>query len=214
MKKWKNTVSLLLALAMCLTLTACGSSNSTAAPSATPAEATAEPAYVYASEFKPLIENSKDFISVRSYDDDGMYYSSWEKVGENIPEGAKPQYEGQYDVYETFLYHVDKDGRTTKLDNYKTVDAPQNDRGFREFTAGSDLGGICFTPDGFVTIEGVRVKIGDQATKEYTDVDTSGEYVRLVIFDEYNRSEDLFGYTMPGPNSSIVITFTVTGLTD
>ena len=192
MKKWKNTVSLLLALAMCLTLTACGSSNSTAAPSATPAEATAEPAYVYASEFKPLIENSKDFISVRSYDDDGMYYSSWEKVGENIPEGAKPQYEGQYDVYETFLYHVDKDGRTTKLDNYKTVDAPQNDRGFREFTAGSDLGGICFTPDGFVTIETAYASWND-GDGNYTMY--SEEYYQHQHFhqDYYIRSFDRTG---------------------
>ena len=87
------------------------------------------------------------------------------------------------------------------------------DEAFRLLFVSTDLPSK-LVKDGFVTIEGVRVKIGDQATKEYTDVDTSGEYVRLVIFDEYNRSEDPFGYTMPGPNSSIVITFTVTGLTD
>ena len=155
MIRTKNLVCLLLALAMCFSLAACSSgdnsSRSVAATSA-PAE-TAEPEFVYVSDFKPLVQKSRDFVSVRSYSDDGLYYSSWEKVGENIPEGVKPQYEGQYDVYETFLYYMDKDGKVTKLDNYKTVDAPINDGDYKEFSSGSDLGGICFTPEGFVTME-------------------------------------------------------------
>ena len=98
---------------------------STGAPPARPAPAaTRAPEFVYASEFNKLMEKSKDWMSVRSYGDDGIYYSSWEKVGENIPEGVKPQYEGQYDVYQTYLYYMDKDGKVTKLENYKTVDAP------------------------------------------------------------------------------------------
>ena len=68
--------------------------------------------------------------------------------------------------------------------------------------------------DGFVTIDNVRTKIGDAATQTYTDVDTSGDYVRIVIIDEYNRSEDPFGYTMPGADTTISITFDVTGLTE
>ena len=68
--------------------------------------------------------------------------------------------------------------------------------------------------DGFVTIEDVQVKIGDMATQKYTDVDTSGTYARIIIIDEYNRSEAPFGYNVPGANATISITFTVTGLTD
>ena len=68
--------------------------------------------------------------------------------------------------------------------------------------------------DGFVTIDDVQVKIGDAATQKYTDVDTSGDYVRIVVIDEYNRGEAPFGYTVPGANATISITFTVTGLTD
>ncbi len=68
--------------------------------------------------------------------------------------------------------------------------------------------------DGFVTIDDVQVKIGDAATQKYTDVDTSGEYARIVIIDEYNRGEAPFGYTVPGAGATISITFTVTGLTD
>ena len=156
MKKMKNIVCVLLAIAMCLGLTACGSggADKAAAPSggSTP-EPSAAPEFTYVSEFEKLIENSDNFIDIRSYSDDGIYYSSWEKVGENIPEGVKPQYEGQYDVYETFLYYLDKDGNTTRLENYKTVDAPVNDQGLKEFYSGSDLSGISFTPEGFVTIE-------------------------------------------------------------
>ena len=152
MIRFKNLVSLLLALAMCLALTACSSGGSTPAATSAPAE-TAAPEYVYVSAFKPLSERSKNYVSVRSYSDDGLYYSSWEKVGENIPEGAKPQYEGQYDIYATFLYYMDKDGKVTKLENYKTMDAPVNENDYKEYVSGSDLSGICFTPDGFVTME-------------------------------------------------------------
>ena len=152
MKQMKNLVCLLLAAAMCLSLAACGSSGSSPAATATP-DAASTPEYVYVSDYKSLVDHSKDYVSVRSYSDEGLYYSVWEKVGENIPEGVKPQYEGQYDIYESFLYYMDKDGKVTKLENYKAVDAPQNDGGYKEFTSGSDLSGICFTPEGFVTVE-------------------------------------------------------------
>ena len=68
--------------------------------------------------------------------------------------------------------------------------------------------------DGYVKIEDVKVKIGDAATQSYTDVDTSGTYARIIIIDEYNRGDAPFGYTVPGANATITITFTVTGLTD
>ena len=153
MIKMKNLVCILLALAMSLGLAACSSSASSgSAPTSTP-EATAAPEDVYASEYRTLAEKSPDYMSIRSYSDDGLYYSRWEKVGENIPEGVKPQYAGQYDVYQTFLYYMDKDGKVTKLDNYTPMEAPANDNGYREYFSGSDLSGIRFTPDGFVTLE-------------------------------------------------------------
>ena len=68
--------------------------------------------------------------------------------------------------------------------------------------------------DGYVTIDDVQIKIGDAATQNYTDVDVSGDYARIVVIDEYNRGDAPFGYTVPGANATISITFTVTGLTD
>ena len=66
--------------------------------------------------------------------------------------------------------------------------------------------------DGFLTISDVKTKIGDARTQEYTDVDVSGDYVRLVVLDTYNRSSEPFGYTVPGPDTTISITFTVSGM--
>ena len=68
--------------------------------------------------------------------------------------------------------------------------------------------------DGFVAIQNVKVKIGDAATQDYTDVDVGGDYVRIVVIDEYNRGDAPFGYNVPGANSAISVTFDVTGLTD
>lgn len=195
MKKLKNIVCLLLTAAMCLGLTACGGSGGDTA--ATPAgssapEATAGPEYVYVSEYRELTKNSKNYISVRSYGDDGLYYSSWEKIGENIPEGAKPMYEGQYDVYSTFLYHMDKDGKIAKLDSYAAMEPPANDNNYKDYTAGSDLSGICFTPDGFVTIEMVYASWndGDGNYSMYSE-----EYYEHQIFRQsyYIRSFDREG---------------------
>ena len=87
------------------------------------------------------------------------------------------------------------------------------DEAFRLLFVSTDLPSK-LVKEGYVKIEDVRIKIGDMATQKYTDVDTSGDNVRIVVIDEYNRPEDPFGYNMPGANASIVITFTVTGLTD
>ena len=68
--------------------------------------------------------------------------------------------------------------------------------------------------DGFLEISDVQIKIGEAATQKYTDIDTSGTYVRIVVIDEYNRGEAPFGYTVPGANATITVNFTVSGLTD
>ena len=205
MKKLKNIVCLLLVLAMGLSLAACGSSGSPASGTAAPAPAPSEsaaPEMVYASTFKKLTDESPDYISIRSYNDDGLYYSSWEKVGENIPEGVKPQYEGQYDVYETFLYYMDKDGKVTKLENYKCVDAPVNDQNYREFYSGSDMSGICFTPEGFVTLE-IAYASWNDGDGNYTMY--SEEYFQHQRYqqDYYIRSFDRSGAELTSAKISV-----------
>ena len=65
--------------------------------------------------------------------------------------------------------------------------------------------------DGFLTLDSVKTKIGNAATREYTEIDISGTYAMIKVVDTYNQSEDPFGYTVPGANETISITFTVSG---
>ncbi len=65
--------------------------------------------------------------------------------------------------------------------------------------------------DGFLTIDNVKTKIGSAASKDYTEVDVSGEYAMIKVIDTYNQTSDPFGYTVPAANETIAITFTVSG---
>ena len=65
---------------------------------------------------------------------------------------------------------------------------------------------------GFLTISDVKVKIGSAAAQEFTNVNTEdGDYARIDLINTYTLSEDAFGYTVPGANETIEITFTVSG---
>ena len=65
--------------------------------------------------------------------------------------------------------------------------------------------------EGHVTISDAKVKIGDGKTIDYTEVDFEGDYARLLFVNAYGSTEDI-GCTVPGPNTTITVTFTVTGL--
>lgn len=70
--------------------------------------------------------------------------------------------------------------------------------------------------DGFLTVSDVTVKVGDSKTltMEHDYCDVSGDYLLIKLLDNYNFSSEPFGYTVPGANSSIVITFTLTANVD
>ena len=155
----KRICCLFLAAAMVLGLAACGggSSGGSSSPASSgsakaPAE-TATPEFVYAAEFQTLAEKSKDWMSVRKYDDHGMYFTRYEKIGEREHEGQTATYEGEFDIYSSYLYFMDPSGKVTKLENYAPLTPREDDQGRRDFISTSDLSGICFTEDGFVTIE-------------------------------------------------------------
>ncbi|MBQ8136976.1 MAG: hypothetical protein IJ174_06035, partial [Clostridia bacterium] len=67
---------------------------------------------------------------------------------------------------------------------------------------------------GYVTISDVKTKIGEQSTKDYTEVDVSGTYAMIKVIDTYNQSSEPFGYSMPQAGDTITVTFTVSGLTE
>ena len=147
----KKMLCLLLALAMCLSLAACGKSGEETSAKNEPVEET--PEFVYSADYKTIVKDTKNFLSFRGYSEDGFYVSSMEKTGENIPEGVTPRYEGEYDVYGTFLYFVDNNGKMQKIEGYSALPPKVDEEGRNQFTSNANLSGICFTDDGFVTIE-------------------------------------------------------------
>ena len=68
--------------------------------------------------------------------------------------------------------------------------------------------------DGIIEISNVKVKFGDGRSQEYTSV--GGEtYARITLLDEYNLSDEPVAYTMPiAPNTTITVTFTVSGMAE
>ena len=66
--------------------------------------------------------------------------------------------------------------------------------------------------EGYVTISDCKVKIGDGKTQEAV-VRAEADYVEIVVRDEYNKVEPEYSY-LPGPNTTVVFTFTVNGLAD
>ncbi len=197
MRRYKNIVCLLLALSMSLALAACGgpspaASVSNASVQENAAAATPTPADVYASEYKELITDSRDYFSVRAYGEDGLYYSRSEKVGENNPEGKTPDYEGQFDINQTFLYRLNPDGSSEKIENYASMPAPVGEEGMKDFSSGSDISGLCLTPDGFVTIEMTYASwnVGGDGLVPY-----SAEYFQSQRYEQkyYIRSFDASG---------------------
>ena len=85
------------------------------------------------------------------------------------------------------------------------------DETFRLLFASTDIPSA-LVKEGYVTISDVSVKIGDARTVDYTEITTDGDYARITLLDEYNQSAEPFGYTVPGPDTTITITFTVSGL--
>ena len=53
---------------------------------------------------------------------------------------------------------------------------------------------------------------GEGKTQEGLIVHSEGDWLKIVVTDEYNKLDAGFGYTLPGANTKVVFTFTVNGL--
>ena len=145
----KKLISIFLIAAMCLSLAACGGTKQE--------EQTKEetPEFVYAAEYTPLSDGTDRYINPQIYTDEGMYMSIYEKVGENIPEGVTPEYEGQYDVYENRIYFVGYDGTTSRLENYKPISPEVSDEK-QNYYSGSGINGLFIDNEGnLISLENV-----------------------------------------------------------
>ena len=84
---------------------------------------------------------------------------------------------------------------------------------FRYFRVATDIPAQ-LVKEGHVQITDVKVKFGDSKTQEGLTVWTDGDWVKLVVCDEYNHIDAPFGYTVPAPGTTVTFTFTVNGLAD
>ena len=82
---------------------------------------------------------------------------------------------------------------------------------FRYFRVATDIPAR-LVKEGHVTITDAKVKIGEGKTQEGLIIHSEGDWLKIVVTDEYNKLDAGFGYTVPGANTKVVFTFTVDGL--
>ncbi|MBQ5340504.1 MAG: extracellular solute-binding protein, partial [Oscillospiraceae bacterium] len=132
-----------------LLFAACGKSET--ASSSTPApggdsQETAE--FAYRSSFISVEKGPNGAPSPVLYTDDGYYAMGSELVETRIPEGKTVEYQGQYDIYASFLYRIHPDGSIEKLKNFEPVMPEEDTEGRTEFSSYSSLQRPLMTADG------------------------------------------------------------------
>lgn len=153
MKKFMTIFALLLVVTLVMNLAACGKSSEPDEPEVTPA-----PEYVYTAEYTALTNDDTVSMWPIAVTDKGFYVVSSEKVGEEIPEGVTPQYDGQYAVFEDTYILFDLEGNATPLDNFNMAEAPENTEGYDLYNSGSNVSAIFENEDGsLLVIENVYV---------------------------------------------------------
>lgn len=198
MKK-RAIIALILALTMALSLAACGKQDS---PSETGGNdsPSASSEYVYQAQFSEL-GGGDSRLSPLAFTDDGFYAYSSEKVGENNPDGLKPEYEGQFDVYANVLSFVGYDGTVTKLSDYEPLPPAEDSEDREGFSSGSNISGMVPLDNGnLLLIEYVYSSWQDEdgssagaeamASGSYSVSSGSVHYVRSVGYDHQGEQED------------------------
>lgn len=128
-KNLKRLLCLVLAAVMAFSLAACGGNSEEGEKphvSDSNKDKGEHPDFVYTSEFVPVEDNDFGYIRMLCTSDKGVYCAVEEVVGENIPEGAVKEYEGQFDVCEMRIYLMDYNGKMEPLPGYVPVAKPDS----------------------------------------------------------------------------------------
>lgn len=169
----KKLTALCLILAMCFSLAACGGGEASQTGTDTQNTQSGEhPEYVYAAEFETFMKDSKMYFYPRVTTADGYYITNYEKTGSFIPEGVTPEYEGQYDVYQSMLYFCDKNGKISKLENFKAIEVPENTEGYKMYSASADIAGLVSDSEGkLICVDQMYISWyeGDDSVTRYSD---------------------------------------------
>ena len=186
----KKFLSLLLVLSLVLALCACGKSEVAGDKgSNTSASPEAAPEFAYISEFKDLELPGKS-AAPAVLTDDGFYYYYMEKVGErSVPEGQKPEYEGQFDILEPRIAFSDFEGKVTQLDAYVPTQADIDGDGLRDFQSSTSIYKLLLDSQGNIVVlesvycswseAGAEVKASDPAY--YDSLSTDNSYYIQVL---------------------------------
>ena len=186
----KKFLSLLLVLSLVLTLCACGKSEVAGDKgSDTSASPEAAPEFAYISEFKYLDLPGKS-AAPAALTDDGFYYYYMEKVGErSVPEGQKPEYEGQFDILEPRIAFSDFEGQVTQLNAYVPSQPEMDGEGLRDFQASVSIYKLLLDSQGNIVVlesvycswseAGAEVKASDPAY--YDSLSTDNSYYIQVL---------------------------------
>lgn len=200
MKTMKRILSAVLLLSMLLCLAACGGKGGSkdsdqTSPSAKPEQtSTQTPETAYTARHTPLsLDEAHQAFSPYSPTDDGFYMGYSVKTGENTPEGAVPEYEGQFDVYEPRLAFVSYDGKVTELEGYAPPVPEVSAEGKRDFRASSSVEQLFLNDEGnLVTLESMYCSWSDAPEDMKAD---DPEYAEHMCSDDayYIRVLDSFG---------------------
>lgn len=183
-KRFKNLLCLVLALCMALSLAACGSKGEEEKKPGKPGanENEVHPDFVYTAKFSTIGGEDINYIRFLNLDEDGLFCAIEKKVGTEVPEGAKVEFEGQYDVYKTVLCRVSPEGEITELPGYEPVAAEEaGDR--KNFSSGSNIAALITKEDGtLISIEDNysswfegpdNINVGDEAYWDYQKYENS-----------------------------------------
>lgn len=186
----KKILSLLLALSLILSLCACGKSEGAGDKgSDTSASPEAAPEFAYVSDFKKLELTGKS-AAPAALTDEGFYYYYMEKVGERpVPEGQKPEYEGQFDILEPRIAFSDFEGNVTQLSAYVPSQPEIDGEGLRDFQSSVSIYKLLLNSQGNIVVlenvycswseAGAEVKASDPAY--YDSLSTDNSYYIQVL---------------------------------
>lgn len=158
-RKIRALLALLLIPALMLSLAACGKQageeKGNDRDKDNPEEI-ADTGFVYASEYNSLKLDSASYMQPLYFTGEGYYASYSEKVGEEIPEGAVIEYEGQFDIFETRLYFLTLDGAAKPIAGYEPLPRVSNTEGYQNFWSGSGISGLTVDANGnLIAVENV-----------------------------------------------------------
>lgn len=189
----KKLTALLLAAVMLLGLAACGKSDADSVGKTTASSSKADraaetpaPEFGYKTEYKDLELGNANVVCMA---DDSLYCQRYEKIGENIPDGVTPEFEGQYDILELRLDKVGFDGATTELADFVPLASDIENDGKRDYVVTNSIQAAAVSEDGnLIVIENVYTSYSEAPeeikadNKEYFDYtkDSQKYYVRVL----------------------------------